>query len=161
MKRLTERDGDGLAFVCDQDAWGIDRVVKGLAVERLAAYEDTGMTPEEVQNIVTFENEKLYPEKELTLFGKPISRWFELHAAEQEGRLVVLPCKVGDVVYVIIDGKIFCGEVYHISYSNYYGKVTATAWTKAGNGAAFEHFGKTVFLSRAEAEKAMEVSEDG
>ena len=75
--------------------------------------------------------------------------------AEEQGRLVILPCKVGDTIYGIFDGKIWDGEVYHISYSDYYGKITATAWVKQGNGVAFEHFGKTVFLARAEAEAAL------
>lgn len=77
--------------------------------------------------------------------------------AETEGRLLVLPCKVGDTVYTIIDGKIYEGEVYHISYSDYYGKVTSAVWTKidfltASIGAAFEDFGKTAFFTREEAE---------
>lgn len=51
--------------------------------------------------------------------------------AEQEGRLVVLPCKVGDTVYAINHGKIdeatFIGDA----------------------------FGKTIFLTRKEAEAAL------
>ena len=75
--------------------------------------------------------------------------------AEEQGLLVRLPCKVGDTIYVIFDGKIWDGEVYHISYSDYYGKITATAWVKQGISAAFEHFGKTVFLTLEEAEAAL------
>ena len=63
----------------------------------------------------------------------------EYETAEEDGRLVVLPCKIGDIVYVIrqswngwnIDKKKF-------SYAMI-GKV-----------------GKTVFLTREEAEKALE-----
>lgn len=75
--------------------------------------------------------------------------------AEEQGLLVRLPCKVGDMIYVIYDGKIWDGEVFHISYSDYYGKITATAWVKQGISASFEAFGKTVFLTRAEAEAAL------
>lgn len=87
------------------------------------------------------------------------------HKAEQEGRLLVLPCKVGDTVYTIIDGKIYEGEVYHISYSDYYGKVTSAVRTKtdlltASIGAAFEDFGKTAFFTRAAAEAALAKERD-
>lgn len=75
--------------------------------------------------------------------------------AEEQGRLVRLPCKVGDTIYVIHDGKIWSGEVYHIGYSDYYGEITATAYVKRGIGAAFEHFGKLAFLTREEAEAAL------
>lgn len=75
--------------------------------------------------------------------------------AEEQGLLVRLPCKVGDTIYVIHDGKIWDGEVYHISYSDYYGKITATAHVKRGISAAFEHFGTIVFLTREEAEAAL------
>ena len=67
-----------------------------------------------------------------------------------------IPCKLGDMIYVIIDGKICSGEVYHIGYSDYYGKVTTNVWTKEGIGASFEQFGKCAFLSREEAEAALE-----
>jgi len=80
--------------------------------------------------------------------------------SEEQGRLVFFPCKVGDTIYVIYDGKIWAGRVYHISYSDYYGKITATAWVEYGISAAFEHFGKTVFLSREEAEAALKGETD-
>lgn len=47
--------------------------------DKLAAYEDTGLSPEEIK---------------LNMDGLD-----EYHKAEAEGRLVVLPCKVGDMVF--------------------------------------------------------------
>jgi hypothetical protein len=87
--------------------------------------------------------------------GEAIDKLAAYEDAEEQGRLVILPCKVGDTIYVIFDGKIWDGKVYRISYSDYYGKITATAWVKQGISAAFEHFGKTVFLTREEAEAAL------
>lgn len=89
------------------------------------------------------------------LSGDAADKLADYEEAEEQGLLVRLPCKVGDTIYVIFDGKIWDGEVYHISYSDYYGKITATAWVKQGISAAFEHFGETVFLTREEAEAAM------
>lgn len=101
---------------------------------------------------------RMYATKEFIRVQKELERY---QKAEAEGRLLVLPCKVGDTVYTIIDGKIYEGEVYHISYSDYYGKVTSAVRTKidfltASIGAAFEDFGKTAFLTREEAEATLE-----
>lgn len=129
--RLTIRNSDGTVSQPMNLDWSA-------ALEKLAAYEDTGLTPEDILCIRA--TQRITPE-----------RLAEIVRAEFEERLVILPCKVGDTIYVIHDGKIWDGEVYHISYSDYYGKIIATAWVKHGISAAFEHFGKTVFLSRAEA----------
>ena len=57
--------------------------------ERLAAYEDTGLSPEKVfwmKEVVeaAFDNDT-----------SRIERAHNLHVADKEGRVVVLPCKVG------------------------------------------------------------------
>lgn len=57
---------------------------------RLAAYEDTGLSPEKVswmKEVVeaAFDNDT-----------SRIERAHNLHAADKEGRCVVLPCKVGE-----------------------------------------------------------------
>ena len=59
-------------------------------IERLAAYEDTGLSPEKVswmKEVVeaAFDNDT-----------SRIERAHNLHAADKEGRCVVLPCKVGE-----------------------------------------------------------------
>lgn len=68
------------------------------AWERLAAYEDTGLTPEEVD---TLQKDWSYL---CTVVGEcgGLSRVKELTEADKDGRLVVLPCKVGDTVYKVI-----------------------------------------------------------
>lgn len=124
--------------------------------ELLQAYKDTGLEPEEIDGI-----------KSLAVLGlmRDVKRASAIMDAEREGRLLVLPCKVGDTVYIIIHGKIYEGEVYHISYSDYYGKVTSAVWTKidfltASIGVAFEDFGKTAFFTRAAAEAALAKEHD-
>ena len=59
-------------------------------VDRLAAYEDTGLSPEKVswmKEVVeaAFDNDT-----------SRIERAHNLHVADKEGRVVVLPCKVGE-----------------------------------------------------------------
>lgn len=58
--------------------------------DRLAAYEDTGLSPEKVswmKEVVeaAFDNDT-----------SRIERAHNLHVADKEGRVVVLPCKVGE-----------------------------------------------------------------
>lgn len=66
------------------------------AFDRLAAYEDTGLEPEEIDSLPTLWMEKV---KELLEIG-PIDRLRELKQASDEGRCVVLPCKIGDQIYM-------------------------------------------------------------
>lgn len=57
--------------------------------ERLKAYEDTELDPEMCANYKTFEDEAISK-------GVPFKRIVALMEADRDGRLVVLPCKVGD-----------------------------------------------------------------
>lgn len=64
-------------------------------VDRLAAYEDTGIEPESVEALKLSMMGKAI--SEVTEFdGLPIDRLRELAEADKDGRLVVLPCKVGE-----------------------------------------------------------------
>lgn len=75
-------------------------------LERLAAYEDTGLEPEEVvKNYLTT--------VDIREMGG-IDHLRELAQAEQDGRLVVLPCKVGDTVYFPKKSRWDSATVEHI-----------------------------------------------
>lgn len=103
----------------------------------------------------------------------------EYENAEQEDRLVVLPCKVGDTVYVFYTGRRNCkwpcnmkkGQIYEVTVSGMRLHDWSDDWsallffdTKEMTGDyefSFDEFGKTIFQTRAEAEAAMKgVSED-
>lgn len=93
-----------------------------------------------------------------------LERLADYEDAEADGRLVLLPCKVGDTVYVI--GK--CGivecAVEKIEISMRRELKTGTAYTlrdAAGNvGDIYEaDFGETFFTTRAEAEAALKARE--
>ena len=62
---------------------------------RLAAYEDTGLEPEAVETVKLALAAKHMVDLE-TLNNTPISRLVELAEADKDGRVVVLPCKVGE-----------------------------------------------------------------
>lgn len=73
---------------------------------RLKAYEDTGLEPEAVETVKLALAAKHMVDLE-TLNNTPISRLVELAEADKDGRVVVLPCKVGDTVYRVftVDGR--------------------------------------------------------
>ena len=131
---------------------------KTAVCERLAAYEDTGLTPEEIKAPFT---EDTMINLAAQALGVEPSRLSEIAEADKDGRVVVLPCKVGDTVYFALLGRIIEKQVFSIvSFSNS---------TRICCGGIIEYFrpediGKTLFLTREEAEKAlrgMEGKKDG
>lgn len=76
----------------------------GDAAKRLAAYEDTGLEPEEVRAQKDL-FDYIAPDCGLCDGVRRFQHFRELVQAEQDGRLVVLPCKVGDTVYCVYTAK--------------------------------------------------------
>ena len=74
-----------------------DEILKNVAL-RLAAYENTGLEPEEIVKIRE-DIENGYMKSTARRYGVPVDRLRELAAADREGRCVVLPCKIGDIIY--------------------------------------------------------------
>ena len=75
--------------------------------------------------------------------------------AEEQGRLIKLPCKVGDKVYGLSMGKIIRLTVNEISIFRMKGEKIINA--KCQNNDEFRNyvereFGKTVFITKSEAE---------
>lgn len=121
--------------------------------ERLAAYEDTGLMPEQC------ENAKVIIESAFCDDTSKAERIRELLKADKEGRLVVLPCKVGQRVFALVDmdKHISECEVKQIGMGNEIGFIGLEPIGARGReyGVALNGFGKTVFLTREEAEKAL------
>ena len=115
------------------------------AWSRLAAYEDTRLTPEEID----MDHEAAEQLRQLCQ-GCDLDRLEELAEADKDGRLVVLPCKVGDTVYRIFN-PLSCEPV--ISAHTLMSVDYIVRW--------IDKFGKTVFLTREEAEAALEATKDG
>jgi hypothetical protein len=88
--------------------------------------------------------------------GIPDDRLAEIAQAERDGRLVVLPCKVGTRVWVIGQNCDLCRDMYAeepcLFGSCEYKEVFESVF---GYG-MIDNFGKTVFLTRAEAEAALQ-----
>ena len=129
-------------------------------VDRLAAYEDTGLTPEEVlpkdkADEIALKLMRLADLESLCSYD----RIRELAEADKDGRVVVLPCKVGDTVWRIVrDGEphITRDEVRDMYFAD---DMTPCVELVGGRVTFTEKFGKTVFLRRAEAERALQEME--
>lgn len=112
---------------------------------RLMQYEDTRLEPEEID----MDHEA---EEQLRQLCRDcdLDRLEKLAEADRDGRVVVLPCKVGDTVYRIFNPPsrepvISAHTLMSVDY--------IVRW--------IDKFGKTVFLTREEAEKALEAMKDG
>ena len=123
--------------------------------EDLCAYKATGLKPEEVlpkdkADEIALKLMRLADLESLCSY----TRLRELAEADKDGRLVVLPCKVGDTVYLIVTkrARIYTPEFRFIKKS----RLTFLNMERVLQG-----FGKTVFLTREEAEKALEAMKDG
>lgn len=124
---------------------------------RLAAYEDTGMTPEEVEHIkLALMGKSIAEIKEFN--GLPIDRLRELAEADKDGRVAVLPCKVGDKLYRVFDGNISEHEVQNMKYFARQGRLGIDMTPFFPDAEKF--IGKTVFLTRNEAEEALRRAEN-
>ena len=110
--------------------------------EDLRAYEDTGLEPE---TIIKAKDALEYA------YGNA-NRIIELAEADKAGRVVVLPCKVGDTVYLIVTkrARVYMPEFRFIKKS----KLTFLNMERI-----LQDFGKTVFLTREEAGKALKTKE--
>ena len=121
--------------------------------EDLRAYKDTGLEPAMCANYKTFEDEAISK-------GVTFKRIIALMEADRDGRLVVLPCKVGDVVYGFHEGKTILPMVAKWIETNTDGWCIAVQYTPmAPRFYRFSDFGKTVFLTREEAKKALQEME--
>ena len=98
-----------------------------------------------------------------------IKKLAEYETAEEEGRLVVLPCKVGDAVYVIEDKYyeylyhkgIQKGHVCRFEYDKKWFAWIHIDGCNKDLQIAYKtsNFNQTVFLTREEAEKALQEME--
>ena len=123
---------------------------------RLKAYEDTGCEPDEVlpkgkADEIMLKLMRLADLESLCNY----TRLRELAEADKDGRVGVLPCKIGDTVWLT--------RGFYTAYQEPVA-VTVTAIRFSGDTCtiitdqrrfAAQAIGKTVFLSLAEAEKAL------
>ena len=119
--------------------------------ERLKAYEDAGLSPQAC-------TEAREIEETLSGCDYSISRMVELMKADKDGRVVVLPCRQGDELWTYCNHPV--KRVYSFTVSDVSTLNGRTVLNTLGLGTIRpEDIGKTVFLSREEAEKALQEME--
>ena len=96
--------------------------------------------------------------------GMPINDVLDLVRVKKEGRLIVPPCRVGDIVYLLYPVRkgvyeAFIDEICVMKESNFI--VTRDIYFNRRQSIFFEQIGKTVFLTKEEAEKALKEREQG
>lgn len=132
----------------------------------LQEYLDTGLTPEEID----MDHEAAEQLRQLCQ-GCDLDRLEKLAEADRDGRLVVLPCKVGDTLWVTgrdnvpremdleaPDIRAVCTDEDNLCMSTCNRKPDGFCAYRLRNDGA--DIGKTVFLTREEAEKALEAKKD-
>lgn len=170
MERLTElhyKKSDGYYMKCSgtctkdtceccDNLW--------LLLQRLGAYEDTGMGPEEILSAADMAKvacalHELNQYREILGDGCDLGRLRELVEADRDGRCVVFPCKVGDKVWIVRtvqDGKStkeVCefGKIKRISVDAH-GTFLLGDYCHTLNA---EKIGKSAFLAREAAQQAL------
>lgn len=187
MDRLTFVDEEGrILFTpngCDKDAgYTIIQLAEGGHIDlleeiaerlandeqRMKEYEDIGLTPKQLMEV-----DKLYAEKckelaelqersfsglELVKIWAKLKKIKEYQELEEQGKLLKLPCAVGDWVYKIKDGWVNYHKVDRIEVV---GDKANNVYFKSGFEpektpfCTLDDFGKTVFLTEEEAEAAL------
>ena len=149
MERLTEYESiaghaHAIPIVSDMD----------VIMMRLAAYEDTGLEPAMCANYKTFEDEAISK-------GVTFKRIIALMEADRTRRVAVLPCKVGDRLYEVTGRKTISVYKVRAIRVELFGLfiewdiVEGFVWQSLSGISAGE-IGKTVFLTREEAEEVLE-----
>lgn len=154
MERLTEKHylAEDHYMKCSEDCNVdmdcIDCPAFDKIVERLAAYEDTGLTPEEVTAAkVALMGKTL---AEITEFeGVPLAHLRELAEADKGGRCVVLPCKGYSDVDIVRDGVSYRPDHWNIHLTAYAHEQNTPSGLKVG------------LFGIGEVERAMEGRKDG
>ena len=165
MERYTEKhyDGNGYYLICSGNCETFncgDCGILDKIVDRLAAYEDTRLEPEEIISAMDMAKiacalHELNAYKELG----PIDRLRTLKQADDEGRCVVLPAKPDQTIYQWRIGD-DCPSVSRLDgvQINADGEITYPIW--CGHLTPGD-FGETVFLTREEAALRREQDEKG
>ena len=121
---------------------------------RLKAYEDTGLMPDEIKSM----QGEHFSGLEMAKLHSALMELKKYQEADKDGRLVVLPCKVGDTLFRVFAGEILEHKVRNMRYLAIQGRWDIDTTPFCSYVASF--IGKTIFLTHEEAEAALEAMKD-
>lgn len=155
MERLTQRLRTGEVLMASEyEEKYTEQEWISVLQDRLADYEDTGLTPGEVKSM----QEEHFSGLEMAKLHSALMELKKYQEADKDGRLVVLPCKVGDKLYRVFYGEIFEHRVGSMKYFAIQGKWDIETYPFCP--CVESSIGKTIFWTREEAEKALEEMKD-
>ena len=108
MERMTKKEqlaGYTVNYIGEDDCfdvWSVPKKFMGNAVDRLAAYEDTGLEPDDIKRVF---NEDAVLNLAGQALGITPDRLRELAQADREGRCVVIDVKIGQRVWILDVGE--------------------------------------------------------
>lgn len=162
MERLTTINDMGAAVYkqpyqcerCGEDFWRLPDLGSGSPTDRLAAYENMQERLDRQFNghvsidmiidaIIEYDKQSERDETladAMLITNESVHKYREWKSLEEQGRMLKLPCAVGATVYCIMTGV---------------RGINATIFSLKFDHSMTEYFGKTVFLSRSEAEAAL------
>ena len=157
MERATQRDELGYYLVGDAiyGDCGVPEKFRGDYVDRLAAYENTGMEPEDFKRAFT---EDALLKLTGQLLGVMPDRLRELAQADREGLCGIPPVKLRQKIFRVFNGKVYEEIVCSATWEPFTPRPRWKVWV-IGSGLPYywgDVFGKTVFLTREEAERTLE-----
>ena len=139
----------------------------GEIISRLCEYEDTGLEPVDIERFKENYNMAIEKYADYAALGT-VEEAKELFFAKGGGRLVMLPCKITDTVYVIesmfygmkvIGKRVVSAQIEHVAISRetgtpVFGMYSETrVWHNTMEPGSF-------YLTREEAEKALKEQEE-
>lgn len=168
MERLTKRINGVVVYVgaknpystgqipCEVEPAGVREMM-----DRLAAYEDTGLTPGEIKSM----KDEHFSGLEMAKLHSALMELKKYQEADKDGRLVVLPVKpvfTPILLYIIEDGDIYEDALYEAVVGMSGNGEMNVVYTTLSDRIIFEQadIGKTVFFTREEAKKALEARKD-
>lgn len=108
------------------------------------------------------DNENCFEEQSEHYCGPAIDRLAYYEDMEEQGRLVVLPCKVGDTVWFlsnVFNGKETVEKIARRKIDSIGGNALNPVWVTSKEPYELRfhlsEFGKTIFLTREQAEEAL------
>lgn len=150
FKRYTKRSGDGVLLTETLDGKCPVGELIDVLLRQLADYEDTGLTPEGVKDLQF----RVWT-AELSA-GASLHHVIDLVQAEKAGRLLTLPCKIGDTVYILDEDNVYETTIWNTeSYKNVRGDLVVLFVCGTDGTFSLEDWGKTVFPDERQALQAL------
>lgn len=143
MERFTYKDASGNWVIACNRFWNYLKLkfpahVKGEAVDRLAAYEDTGLEPQDIEKIRK-DVEAGFLKQTARRYGVKVDRIRELMEADREGRCTIISTPERLMVYENLECDVKPERLLELAKADWDGRcVIVTRCSECKNHVEFE-----------------------